>query len=157
MQPFVADQCCQFLNCLPKKILFFGIRRSDRTWWSLLAEVSWGVAEDFKDIRLYFGETPEVKGLPPRCFGFMFRGGFIDRIYWWASRGFWFDFWRLRLTHLGLCGNWLVDTNERGSVQNSMKDFPAFGWGKMSERSSRSKIEMVCRLLVKTCIKMLEQ
>ena len=59
--------------------------------------------------------------------------------------------------HLGLCGDWLVDTNERGSVQNFVKDFPAFGWGKMSETSSRGKIEMECRLLVKTSIKMLEQ
>jgi len=50
-----------------------------------------------------------------------------------------------------------VDTNERGSVQNFVKDFPAFGWGKMSETSSRGKIEMECRLLVKTSIKMLEQ
>ena len=59
--------------------------------------------------------------------------------------------------HLGLCGNWLVDTNERVSVKDFIKDFPALGWGKMSERSSRGKIEMVCRLLVKTIIKMLEQ
>ena len=62
-----------------------------------------------------------------------------------------------RLTHLGLCGNWLVDTNERGYVQDFVEDSPTFGWGKMSERSSRGKIEMVCRLLVKTSIKMLEQ
>jgi hypothetical protein len=61
------------------------------------------------------------------------------------------------MTHLGFCGNWLVDTNERGSVQNFVKDFSTFGWGKMSKRSSRSKVEMVCRLLVKTSIKMLEQ
>ena len=61
------------------------------------------------------------------------------------------------MTHLGFCANWLVDTNERDSVQNFVKDFPAFGWGKMSKRSSRGKIEMVCRLLVKTSIKMLEQ
>ena len=59
--------------------------------------------------------------------------------------------------HLGLCGDWLVDTNERGSVQDFVEEFAALGWGKMSERSSRGKIEMVCRLLVKTSIKMLEQ
>ena len=59
--------------------------------------------------------------------------------------------------HLGFCWNWLVDTNERGSIQNFVKDFPAFGWGKMSERSSRSKVEMVCRLLIKTSIKILEK
>ena len=59
--------------------------------------------------------------------------------------------------HLGFCWNWLVDTNERGFVQNFVKDFPAFGWGKMSKRSSRSKIEMEWKLLVKTSIKMLEQ
>ena len=53
--------------------------------------------------------------------------------------------------------NWLVDTNERGSVQDFDEDFPTFGWGKMSERSSRGKVEMVCRLLVKTRIKMLEE
>ena len=57
------------------------------------------------------------------------------------------------MTHFGFGGNWLVDTNERGSVQNFVKGFPAFGWGKMSKRSSKSKIEMVCRLLVKTSIK----
>ena len=61
------------------------------------------------------------------------------------------------MTHLGPCGNWLVDTNERGSVQDFVEDFPALGWGKMSERSSRGKIEMMFRLLVKTSIKMLEQ
>ena len=61
------------------------------------------------------------------------------------------------MTHLGLCGNRLVDTNERGSVQDFVEDFPTFGYGKMSERSSRGKIEMVCRLFVKTSIKMLEQ
>jgi hypothetical protein len=61
------------------------------------------------------------------------------------------------LTHLGLCGNWLVDTDESGSVQDFVEDFPALSWGKMSERSSRSKIEMVYRLLVKTSIKTLEQ
>jgi hypothetical protein len=60
------------------------------------------------------------------------------------------------LTHLELYGDWLVDTNERGSVQNFVKDFPTLGWGKMSKRSSRGKIEMVCRLLVKISIKMLE-
>ena len=61
------------------------------------------------------------------------------------------------MTHLRFCGNWLVGTNERGSVQNFIKDFAAFGCGKMSERSSRSKVEMVCRFLVKNSIKMLEQ
>jgi hypothetical protein len=50
-----------------------------------------------------------------------------------------------------------MDTNERGSIQNFIKDFPAFGWDKMSKRSSRSEVEMVCRLLVKTSIKMLKQ
>ena len=45
-----------------------------------------------------------------------------------------------------------MDTNERGSVQDFVEDFPTFGWGKMSERSSRGKIEMVCRLLVKISI-----
>ena len=61
------------------------------------------------------------------------------------------------MTHFGLCGTWPVDTKERGYVQDFVEDFPALGWGKMSERSSRGKIEMVCRLLVKTSIKMLEQ
>ena len=61
------------------------------------------------------------------------------------------------MTHLGFCGNWLVDTNERGSVQDFVEDSTTFGWGKMSERSSRGKVEMVCRLFVKTSIKMLEQ
>ena len=46
-----------------------------------------------------------------------------------------------------------MDTSERGSVQDFVEDFPALGWGKMSERSSISKIEMLCRLLVKTSIK----
>ena len=50
-----------------------------------------------------------------------------------------------------------MDTNEKGSVQDFVKDFPTFGWGKMSKRSSRGKIEMVCRLPIKTSIKMLEQ
>jgi hypothetical protein len=59
--------------------------------------------------------------------------------------------------HLGFYWNRLVDTNEGGFVQNFVKDFPAFGWGKMSERSSRIKIEMKCRLLVKTSIKMLKK
>ena len=59
--------------------------------------------------------------------------------------------------HLGLCGDWLMDINERGSVQDFVEDFPTFGWSKMSERSPRGKIEMVCRVLVKTSIKMLEQ
>ena len=45
-----------------------------------------------------------------------------------------------------------MDTNERGSVQDFVEDSPTFGWGKMSERSSRGKIEMVCRLFVKTSI-----
>ena len=53
------------------------------------------------------------------------------------------------MTHLGFRGNWLVDTNERGSVLDFVKDFPALGWVKICERSSRSKIEMVCRILVK--------
>ena len=48
-----------------------------------------------------------------------------------------------------------MDTNERGSIQDFVEDFPTFGWGKMSKRSSRGKIEMVCRLIVKTSIKML--
>jgi len=61
------------------------------------------------------------------------------------------------MTHLWFCGNWLVDTNERGSVQDFVKDFPAFECGKMSKRFSRSKTEMLCKLLVKTSIKMLEQ
>jgi hypothetical protein len=55
--------------------------------------------------------------------------------------------------HLGLCGDWLVDTNERGYIQDFVEDFPTLGWGKMRERSSRGKIEMVCRHLVKTSIK----
>ena len=37
-----------------------------------------------------------------------------------------------------------MDTNERGFVQDFVEDFPALGWGKMSERSTRGKIEMVC-------------
>jgi hypothetical protein len=59
--------------------------------------------------------------------------------------------------HLGFCWDWLMVANKRSSIQNPVKDFPAFGWGKMSKRTSRSKIEVVCRLLVKTGIEMLEQ
>jgi hypothetical protein len=59
--------------------------------------------------------------------------------------------------HLGLCGNWLLDTNEKSSVEDFVEDFPTLGEGKMRERFSRGKIEMVCRLLVKTSIKMLKQ
>ena len=58
---------------------------------------------------------------------------------------------------LGFCWNWLMDTNEGGSIQNSIKDFPFFGRGKMRKRSSISKIEMVCRLVVKASMKMVEQ
>ena len=61
------------------------------------------------------------------------------------------------MTHLGFRGNWLVDTNESGSVQDFVKEFPALGWGKICKRSSRSKIEMVCRLLVKISKKILKQ
>ena len=85
------------------------------------------------------------------------QGSGVESCDWLSKGSDHFDLWNFLLTHLGFCCGRLVDTNERSSVQNIIKDFPAFGWGKMSERNSRSEIKVVCRLLVKISIKMVKQ